>query len=177
MEEQAKISFWKPALIYGAIIGFIGILVSVIFYIADLYTTRWTSWVQLLITLIVLIYCLIAYRREYLGGYASYGQIFLMVLVIGVISTILSVIYSYLLFTVIDPELIDKMKIVAEERMMSNPRIPESAYDIGMERIEKLTVGRTMMMSAIGGPVLYAIIGLIVAAFLKKEEETGEAVL
>jgi cation transport ATPase len=178
MEETSKSPFWKPALIYGAIVGFIGILLSVIFYIADLYTKNWANWVQFLIAIIVLIYCLSAYRKEHLGGYASYGQIFLMALVIGVISSILSSLYSYILFTVIDPELVDKMRMIAEERIINNPRIPESYYDAAMERLDKqFTVNRMVTMGLIFGPVLYAIVGLIAAAFLKKEEETGEVVL
>ena len=70
------------------------------------------------------------------------------------------------------------MRMIAEERIMNNPRIPESYYDAAMERLDKqFTVNRMVTMGLIFGPVLYAIVGLIAAAFLKKEEETGEVVL
>jgi len=74
MEEEVKAPFWKPALIYGAIVGFVGILIGVIFYIMDLTTKNWSQWVSSLIALAVLIYCLVAYRKEYLGGLPPTGR-------------------------------------------------------------------------------------------------------
>jgi hypothetical protein len=82
------------------------------------------------------------------------------------------VIYQYLLYTVIDPGLLDQMRIIAEERIMNNPRIPESMYDNLMERMAKTTTASYIIkMQLILGPVINAVIGLIVAAFLKKEED------
>ena len=118
---EKKASILKPALIYGAIVGFVGILLSVIFYVMDMTTASWTQYVTMLIGIVVLAYCLVAYRKEYLGGFATYGQIFLMALLIGVVSTIITTVYSYILFTVIDPELVDKLRLAAEEKMMNNP--------------------------------------------------------
>jgi hypothetical protein len=175
VEEKAKTPFWKPVLIYGAIVGFVSILIGVIFYIMNLSTENWVNWVSGLITLGVLIYCLIAYRNEYLGGFASYGQIFLMAVMIGIVSTILSTVYSYILMGIIDPELLDKMKLVAEERIMSNPRIPEGAQDQVMARLDKsFSLKRIVIMGLIVGPVLNAIFGLIAAAFIKKEETPAD---
>ena len=175
MEEKAKAPFWKPALIYGAIVGFVSILIGIVLYIMDLSTKSWVGWVSGLITLAVLIYCLIAYRNEYLGGFASYGQIFLMAVMIGIVSTILSTIYSYILMGIIDPELLDKMKLVGEERIMNNPRVPESYHDIALERLDKqFTLKRILIMGMIMGPVLNAIFGLIAAAFIKKEETPAD---
>jgi len=173
MEQKA--SFWKPALIYGAILGFVSILFGVIFYIANLYTAGWTQWVSMIISLAVMIYCLLAYRNEYLGGYGTYTQIFLMALTIGVIATILSSIYSYILMGIIDTELLDKMRLVQEEKILSNPRIPDSAYEVVQERMDKsFTLKRVLVMGTIGGIVGNAVIGLIAAAFIKKEETPAE---
>ncbi len=173
MEEKVKAPFWKPALIYGAILGFVSVFLSLVFYFLGKSTANWTSWITWLVNLALIVYLMLHYRKEYLGGYASFGQIFLMVLVsAGVISTIITVVYTYLLYTVIDPGLLDQMRIIAEERVMNNSRIPESMYDDVLERMAKtMTVSYMTKMGLIIGPVLNAIIGLIVAAFLKKEEE------
>ncbi len=168
---EKKASFWKPALIYGAIVGFVGILLGVIFYIMDLATANWTSYLSMVVGIAVLAYCLVAYRKEYLGGFAKFGQIFVMALVIGIISSIITTIYSYVLYTFIDPELIDKIKLVAEEKMMNNPRIPENMLDDMIERMAKnFEPKRMLTMGLIFGIVGNAIIGLILAAFIKKEE-------
>jgi len=175
MDEKAKAPFWKPALIYGAILGLVSVFISLVFYFIGMATENWTNWVNLVVGLVLLVYLMIQYRNVHLGGYASFGQIFVMVLVsAGIISTIIGAVYQYLLFTVIDPGLLEQVKIVAEEKIMSNSRIPESMYDDLLERVDKTTnVGYMVKVALIAGPVVNAIIGLIVAAFIKKEEEVN----
>lgn len=171
MEETAKAPFLKPALIYGAIVGFVGILLSVILYFLNLTTETWVQWINLVVTLAVMVYCLVAYRKEYLGGYASFGQIYLMALVIGIIATVLGAAFAYLLYTVIDPELVDKIKLMAEERILSNSRIPEGTQADILERMEgRFTPARLIRSALIWGTAMYAIIGLILAAFIKKSK-------
>ena len=173
MEEQAKVPFWKPALIYGLILGLVSVFLSLVFYFIGMATKNWTNWVSWLVSIVLLVYLMIQYRKNYLGGYASFGQIFLMVLVsAGIVSTIITVLYNYLLFTYIDTGLVEQIRIIAEERIMNNSRIPESMYDDLLERIEKTTtVAYMTKMGLIIGPVVNAFIGLIVAAFIKKEKD------
>jgi len=171
MEEKAKGSFWKAALIYGAILGVVGILLSLVIYFLNASTVGWAGWLTILISIGVLAYCLVAYRNEYLGGYATYGQIFLMGLMIAIISSILMTVYTYLLHTVIDPDLMEKMRLAAEERITSNRRIPESMYDELFEKMERrMTISRVTRMAMIAGTIFNAILSLIIAAFVKKEE-------
>lgn len=168
---EKKASFWKAALIYGAIAGFVGVLLGVIFYVMNLYAASWTQWLSMVVSIAVLVYCLKAYRSEYLGGYATFGQLFLMALAIGVVSTLISLVYSYVMFTMIDPELLDKIRLAAEEKMMNNPRIPESRLDDMIERMAKnFEPARMYKMTVIMGIVFSAILGLILAAILKKDE-------
>lgn len=175
MEENVKAPFWKPALIYGAIAGFVSILVGVAFYLMALYAASWTQWVSLAVGVAILAYCLVAYRNEHLGGFASYGQLFRMALVIGVIASFITVIYTYLMHAVIDPELTDKMKLVVEEKLMNNPRIPENMLDDMIERMAKQFEMKKMLITAfVGGVVGNAIFGLILAAFIKKEETPAD---
>ena len=173
MEEKVKAPFWKPALMYGAILGLVSVFISLVFYFIGMATDNWTNWLNMGIGLVLLVYLMIQYRNVHLGGYASFGQIFIMVLVsAGIVSTIISVLYQYVLFTFIDPGLLDQAKIVAEEKIMNNSRIPESMYDDILERVDKrTTVAFMTKMGLILGPVLNALIGLIVAAFIKKEED------
>ncbi|MEN8227264.1 MAG: DUF4199 domain-containing protein [Bacteroidota bacterium] len=174
MEEKANAPFWKPALIYGAIVGFVGILISLVFYFLNMSTDSWTGYLTMAVGIAILVYCLVAYRNEYLGGFASFKQIFLMALVIGIISSIISALYAYVLYTVIDPGLLDKLRIAAEEKIMNNPRIPESMYDGLFEKMEeRMNATRMVTMALIWGPIVNAIIGLIIAAFVKKEENSA----
>jgi len=171
MEEKAKGSFWKAALIYGAIVGFISILLGVIFYVLNLQFKLWAGIVALLVSIVVVVYCLKAYRDEYLGGFASYGKLLVMTLAIAVVSSLLSVVYTFVLVNYIDTEYVEKTKQYTIERMMENPRIPEAQLDRYIERIEnKTTKARALRQPLIGGIIFTFIIGLIAAAFLKREE-------
>jgi hypothetical protein len=77
---------------------------------------------------------------------------------------------------VIDPDLIEKLRLVQEEKILSNPRIPESMHDQVLARLDKqFALNRMMIMGLIFGPVMYAIIGLIAAAFIKKEQNPVDA--
>jgi hypothetical protein len=131
----------------------------------------WVGIVSIVVSIAVLIYLLRAYRNEYLDGFATYGQLILMALLIGLVSSIIMAVYTYLLYAVIDPDLIEKMKIMAEERIMNNPRISEGMYDMVMEKMEKrMTVNRMTINALVWGTVVTFILGLIIAAFLKKEK-------
>lgn len=177
MEEKVKAPFWKPAIIYGAILGLVFVFLSLVFYFIGMTTVGWTGWLNTVVSIALLVYLMLQYRKEYLGGFASFGQIFVMALVAGIISTIIGALYTYLLYTVIDPGLTEQVKIAAEEKIMNNSRIPESMYDDIFEKMEKRTSAAYMTkMALILGPVMNAIIGLIVAAFLKKEETPNSPV-
>jgi cell shape-determining protein MreD len=170
MEEKVKTPFLKPALIYGAILGGAGVLFGLILYFLDMGLESWVQWASLLITIAVMVYCLVAYRNEYLGGFASYGKILKMAIAISIVSVIISAIYQYLLFAVLDPDMMDKVRLTIEERIMNNPRIPESFYDQAMERAEKnLTIQRMVLNTVIWGTIASIILGLIISAFVKKE--------
>ena len=174
MEEQAKNQQFKAALIYGAILGFVSIVLSVIFNLLGIGLETWTGIITFVVTIGVVIYCLYAYRQEYMGGYASYGKLVLMTLLIGVVSSVLVAIYNYLHFTYIDPEATEKMYNMVYEKMLSNPRIPEDMIDELMEKMEKrFTTGRIVIQGFVSGIFTVLIIGLIASAFLKKEPEVG----
>jgi hypothetical protein len=178
MEEKVKAPFWKPALTYGVILGLVSVFISLIFYFIGMATVNWTNWVTMLVMLVLLVYLMIQYRNVHLGGYASFGQIFVMVLVsAGIVATIISAVYTYLLYTVIDPALLDQVRIVAEERILNNSRIPESMYDDLLEKNEKrITVAFMVKTALIAGPIMNAFIGLIIAAFIKKEKDINSPV-
>ena len=55
MEENAKVPFLKPALIYGAILGFVGIVLSVVLYFLNLSLQSWVQYLTLAITLAVMV--------------------------------------------------------------------------------------------------------------------------
>jgi hypothetical protein len=73
--------------------------------------------------------------------------------------------------TVIDPDYLDKATQFQIEKFSNNPRVSEAQLDAIIERIEnKSSLQRTITIGFIAGLVINFILGLIISAFIKKEE-------
>ena len=177
MEEKAKNPALKAGIIYGAIIGFVGIVVSVVLDLLGLTFETWAGLLSFAISIGLVAYALVAYKKEYLGGYASYSELMLMTLLMSIFATVITTIYSAINITLIDPDLPDKMFNVAYDRMARNPRMTEEMLDMMVDRMEgKFTPARLLIQGFIGGYVMTVIIGVIAAAFIKKENPANAVV-
>lgn len=169
MEEKAKNPVLKAALIYGGIFGFVTILLSVILDVLGLTFEKWVSFINLPVGIALVLYAQITYKKEYLGGFAKYEQLMLMTLLMSLFATVLTTLYSFINMTWIDPDFIDKLKNVQYEAMLNNPRIPEEAIDESMDMMEKFqSPALLLLFGFLGGYVRIVIIGVITAAFVKK---------
>lgn len=173
MEEKAKSPVLKAAILYGAIIGFVSIVIAVILDLLGLTMETWAGLVSFAITIALVIYSLRAYKKEYLGGSAKYEQLMLMTLLMSLVATILTTAYSAINITLIDPDALDKMYNMVYEKMANNPRMTEDVLDMMMERMEgRFTFGRVIIQGFIGGYVMTVIVGVIAGAFIKTKTET-----
>jgi hypothetical protein len=78
-------------------------------------------------------------------------------------------VFTYLLYAVIDPDLVDKQLAFAEEEMIKRG-IPESAIEAGMKVQTKIMKPGIMAPLSIFGSMFQGLImSLIVAAFVRKE--------
>jgi len=176
MAENVNTPFWKPAFNYGLIMAAVSIFLSLAFYFTDLYLKSWAQWASMAIGIIVLIYLMSQYRKVVCGGFAGFGKMFKMTFTSGMISLVIGVLFGVLMMHVLFPEMMDAQLLAMEEKLMSNPRIPESMLDDALERTARnLEPGRQVIWGIVGGGIFYAIISLIVAAILKKEDPALEA--
>ena len=171
MENSVKVPFWKTALNYGLILAAVSIFLSLAFYFTDIYLKGWAQAVSGLVGIAVLVYLLVQYRKNILGGYATFGQIFVMGLVATFLSMIIGIASGFLQQYVLFPEMKEAILLNAQDNILNNPRIPESMVDQQLERVEKMMQpGRQVLFGLLGGTFINAIILLIVAAIIKKEE-------
>ena len=171
MEDTGKAPFWKPALNYALIMAAVSIFLTLAFYFTDIYLKGWASVVNGLISIAVLVYLLIQYRDKVLGGYASFGQLFVMGLVASLISLVIGMAFGMLQQYVLFPEMQEAILLNAQEKILNNTRIPESMVDQQLERVENMMQpGRQVLLGLVGGTFFNAIILLVIAAILKKEE-------
>ncbi len=167
MEE--KVNIWKANMTNGLILGLAGVVFSLVLYFLDLTLNKSVGYLIFPIQLILLYFLLKGYRDNFLHGQITYGQAVGAGVVIFVYYSIIIAIYTYLLFTVIDPGLVKKSLAIAEEAM-SKRGLPQEQIDAGMAFTAKLMKPVVFVISGFFGSMFFGVIWtLIVSVFVKKE--------
>ncbi len=167
MEE--KVSVWKANLSNGLILGLAGIVYNLTAYFLDLTFNKSIGYVFLLISMVILYFFLKSYRNNYLHGSITYGESVGAGVVIFLYYSVISAIFTYILYTVIDPGLTNKMLAFIEESMVKKG-IPEGSLDTVMAMQKKIFKPEIMAPFSILGNMFYGtVISLIISIFVKKE--------
>jgi len=115
-----------------------------------------------------IIWAQLAYRKA-LGGEMTYGQALGVGTMTVVFSSVLSAIYTYLLFTVIDPSLLEQLRLFTEQQIVEQGKVPEEQLDMVLEMTTKFQKPPIMAAFALfGGALIGLIISLITGIFTKK---------
>ncbi|MCF6357453.1 MAG: DUF4199 domain-containing protein [Draconibacterium sp.] len=165
--EQKSTSVWKSALTSGVYLGIVFILTSVVFYVMGNPFSKVNQYLMYPIMIVGIALAQISYKKS-LGGEITYGQAFGVGLLAMIFASVISGIYTYLLYEVIDPSLQEQLRIFTEEEIMKNG-IPEEQLEMAVNMSAKFQKPIIMFVMAIfGGAFMGAIISLITAIFTKK---------
>jgi ethanolamine transporter EutH len=171
--ENNPPSAFKSALKYGLILAAISILYSLLLYSFDLMSNRALSLVSVVILLACIYWGVKEYRDKKAGGFVTFGKAFKIGFFIGLICAVIAAVYTFIFFKYFDPELVVKMIADAEEKMIeSRPNMDDSEIETAMAFTKKFM--SPSMMAVVGmitNIAFSAVIALIVAAVLKKEED------
>jgi len=167
MEERKSV--WKETLNYGLIMGLVGIVFSVLTYMLDITGKSWIIVPSLIISVVVLYLLLRSYRDTYNHGYISYGKAVGAGVVINIYAALMTAVYIYILYGFIDPGLIDKQILEAEEKMIARG-MPEGSIDTALAMQAKFVKPWIMAISSIFTAAFFGLIlSLLVSLFIKKE--------
>ena len=165
--EQQSTSVWKSALTTGVYLGIVFILTSVVFYVMGNPFSKVSQYLTYPIMIAGIALAQISYKKT-LGGEMTYGQAFGVGVLAIVFASLISGIYTYLLFEVIDPSLQEQLRIYTEEEIMKKG-IPEEQLEMAVNIATKFQKPAIMFAMAIfGGAFMGSIISLITAIFTKK---------
>lgn len=176
MEEKPR-SVISNGIYYGLITGVVLIVFSLIMFLLDLYLNKTVNWIGYIFLIAGMIWGTIEFRKKYSNGFLSYGKAFGSCFWIGLFAGILASIYLFVFIQFIHPgfinELLDQMRA---NIVTTNP-------EMSVEDIEKaISISSKFMspaMLVVWGLVMYAamsaVIGLILAIFLKKEDPSLNA--
>ncbi|MCC8425920.1 DUF4199 domain-containing protein [Mucilaginibacter sp. UR6-11] len=183
MEDQTKkATIGKLGVRYGLLIGGISLVLSVVCRIVDPLMQFTNIWMQLLggviaITLLVVFGIEI---RKAIGGYWSFGEAFRGLMTMAVFITLISVLYSFILFKFVDPDMPAKINDASERVMterlakmgMDQDKIDQvsKTFENGEFKAKLEPTFKNEATAFCFGLVFYAIINLIVAACIKKNQ-------
>jgi hypothetical protein len=169
MEENRKPSLIKSTVNYGAMLGLALVIYSLLLWMFDETFNQSLGYVSFGITIVGIILATRAYRDQELGGYISYGQALgvgtLTVLFSGIITTL----FTWLLYNVIDTGLAERNLIFLEEAYYA-AGMSDDQIDTALIMAKRFANPLVMAVMGIFGSVFFGFIfSLVTSAFLKKE--------
>ncbi len=178
MGEQPKVSYSQIAINYGLYASLLLIVISLIFNLSGFSDpVNPNPAIAFLVTALnwgIIIGAMIIatkkHREEDLGGFITFGRAFGLAFLVGVVIMILTTIFNYLYFEVIDPSM---MEAIQEnfETQIEDTGADEDNPAIGFTRAIMSPIGLAVT-SAIGGLFSALILGLISAAVSQKKRQT-----
>ena len=164
----------------GLIIGVIGIILSMLFYLIDptLLAKWWLMMILGVLNLVLITVFGVKYRNE-LGEYMSFKDAYLYSITAMGVMVVLSTLFSLVFFVVIDPEvaeIVADASVANTESMMQRFGAPEDGMDEALEKVRQDTLDRFTVAGMIKGGGIRILINLIVCLILaviirKKEPE------
>lgn len=169
---------------WGLYAGLASVVLTLLLYSIDIKLLV-SGWISLIIYGMVITFMVLSARqqRNEEGGYLSYGKAVMNSLGVNVISTLISVLFTAVLYNVIDPELPESLKAISLENMvetMESFGSSEADIDNALKMAEERQVDydfKGLSLVAVIAIAMNFIIGLIVSIFTRKKEplfETNE---
>jgi hypothetical protein len=154
---------------FGLISAVISIAYFVILNIAGIDMTQgFWNYVGYIVPIVILVLAH-KYFKENRDGFMSYGQGISIALWIGVVSAVISSVFTYLYIKFIDTSFLETVKNrqmeVMEEKGMSDEQIDQAMQFSSMF----MTPEAMFIMMLLGGIFMTLIIGLIVTIFTQKK--------
>lgn len=173
MEEKTR-TVLSNGLFYGLITGVAVIIYFLITFLLDLYLKQAVSWIVYIFIAGGMLYGTLEFRKKYSGGFLTYGRAFSSCFWIGLFAGILASLYGYVFANFIHPGFVQELLEQIRANMLAKkPDMPEEQIEQAMAMTSKFM---TPVMMVIWSLVMYtlssAIIGLILAIFLKKEDKS-----
>ncbi len=174
--ENQNYPAWKHAIMYGIYLGAALIILSLLFYVFDLYTENWVSYISYAVLLGGIVISAISYRDKHLNGYITFGQSFLVGFFTALFAGILAAIYTGVFMSFAGEEVTAVLLQKAEESMIAtNPDMTDEQLDMALKMTAKmLNPVWLTVISFLSNLFFGAVFSLIASIFIKKENKSLE---
>ena len=172
---ESKRSTFRAALNYGVMAALGSFIYSILLYITKEFLNQGLSWINYVILVTAIVFAVMNRKNKDFGGFISFGEAFKLGFFVSLISGLIGVVTTYLMMTVIAPDMIGAI-LQKSQTDMINKGLSDDQVKAAMDMTSKF-VTPTMMsvlvlifVTAIG-----TILSLIVAAIFKKENTQLQA--
>ncbi|KJD33327.1 hypothetical protein PK35_05570 [Tamlana nanhaiensis] len=130
----------KFATNYGLVLGVIMILIAVLMYFSGMMLEgkQWPMIIYYILFPVIIIYCIMQYKKNN-GNLLSLSEALKAGITTALISAIVYGLYNILFHYVIDPEFVNKIIAVTEEKLMGTPNIPPEVAEQQLAWVKKLS--------------------------------------
>lgn len=181
IKEETLPFILKASAKNALMVGLFAIILTMVSYAMDpaLLAKWWLGILFYIISVGLTIYYAIDTRKK-IGGYMDFKQAVLTLMTTFLISSFITQIFSYLLFTVIDPGLTELLKQTVLEQttsMMERFGAPQEEIDKALAQIETQDYGMSLGRAAKGylfGGLFNIIVSMAVALGVKKNKPVFE---
>jgi len=170
--ENKPVSVWKGTINAALLFSLVLIIYSLILYFLDKTFDR--SIILGIIGFVISVggftLGIRSFRDDSRGGVLTYGQGVGAGTVIGLYAGIIVAAFGIILYTLIDPELIEKFFTTQEEALIEQGRLPESLIEQQIAFMRKIITPVSLPLFGIINYVISGvIISLIASIFLRRE--------
>ena len=177
MTEAVK----KNGINFGIILGVFSILTTAVIYAVDLslFASIWLGIILFVIYLSIGIFA-VAKTKKSMSGYITFKEAFTVFFITMLIGLIFNMIFSYLLFNIIDPSAAETVKqYIIEMTVNLGQKFGTPTEELkkqvkAIEESDNYSIG-SQMKSFFGFLLFYIIVGLIIAAAFKKNKPEFES--
>ncbi len=166
----------KHALVYGAYVTVVLIVLSLAFYVFDFYGQDWTAYLSYAILLLGVVISSYHYRDNHMGGFITYGQSFMTGFLTALFAAIGVGIFSYIFMSLMPPEFFTNMLNMAEDSIYEKyPDFTDEQVEVALSYQKKL-MNPTMMsiVSFLAFTFFGLIFSLLASIFIKREDKSLE---
>lgn len=169
----------KNGISFGIILGLFSIVITTAIYVTDLslFTKPWIGIISIVVSIAIGV-ILVSKTKKQLNGQISFKGAFSVYFLAAVIGGLISTIYNYLLFNVIDPEAKEKIKEIITKytiELMEKIGTPQEQLNEIIQKMgetDNYSLGNLFFGYAIS-LIFSAIFGLILAAIFKSKSSQG----
>jgi hypothetical protein len=170
--EEKQSSLGLHTLIYGIGTGLGLIVLTLIWYVTNLYMNQTLQYSAFILLIAGMIIGTMQYRKVQLKGFMTYGQAFSVNFLIGLFASLVSVIFFYFYVKYINTGFIDEMLALTRTKMEAKSgSMTAEQMDQAMSMAERFMSPIWMVIWGFLGYAFWAaVFSLIIGIFLRKKD-------